>query len=159
MACIVCEPHLTKKAISGGSSETEVRLPTVIPTGAPAALVETIATEVGTRPRTRRKSRGSTAVGGGVVGAGPASKAPRLRGAMQVVQRGHPSETCADSPSRLSTLGLTRPDAPALEQPHQMASSLLGCQPKSRTALHRDSLHVQTRGLACSTARSTAPAR
>ena len=116
MACIVCEPRLTKKAISGGSSDTEVRLPTVIPTGAPAALVEMIATEVGTRPRTRRKSRGSTAVGSGVAGCwtGMSARLVRhrgllgVRGAMQVVQREHPGETCADSPSRLANLGLRR---------------------------------------------------
>src|SRR5689334_14994669 len=105
MACIVCEPRLTKKAINGGPSETEVRLPTVIPTGAPAALVEITATEVGTLPSTRRKSRGSTAVGGGVGAVGTAGTfvwfgmgSPRRRCAMQGVQREHHRRNLCQQP-------------------------------------------------------------
>src|SRR3954453_949444 len=50
----VLEDRSTKKAMRGESSDTEVKEPTVIPTGPDLALAVTTATLVGTCPRARR---------------------------------------------------------------------------------------------------------
>ena len=63
--CHVLDSRFGKKAISGGSSDTELKEPTAIPTGVPvSSLAVTTETPVGYWPRTRRKhcgSRGSAA--------------------------------------------------------------------------------------------------